>query len=948
MAEKPTIQPIDRSELKPKTRVHALAKQLGTTSRILVEQLAELGLKKVAQSTLTVEEQEQLLDALTSGNEKPKKRPAKKATKKATKKTAKKVTKKAEEKPAEKADEPQQEEPAAQDVEKIRRRVEANVKNEIHQIEEKVERELAEEAENLDNQEVSQAEEREAQAVDTPIFQAPQAADTEDETVSKPRRRGRRGTRRGRGSQDTPQDNAAETAPEQVEEQEVVEKQIDEPVALKGSTRLEARRRRRNERREEVRKERRIVSQAEFLARRESVKRVMVVRERERTDHVGNVTQVGVLEDDMLVEHFVTSEAQASMIGNIYLGRVQNVLPSMEAAFIDIGQGRNGVLYAGDVDWRKPQFKGSGRRIEKSLKSGDQVIVQVSKDPIGHKGARLTTQISLAGRFLVYVPGGKTAGISRKLPAPERKRLKDILKQVMPDDGGSIIRTAAEGVSAEAIGGDVARLHAVLEDIQERAQKAKNPKGHDTVTLYEEPDMLVKVIRDVFNEDFSSLVVDGEKAWNTVRSYVSSVAPDLLDRVEKYDRSAHDGEDAFAAYRIDEQIHKALSRMVWLTSGGSLVIDRTEAMTVIDVNTGRFTGSGGNLEETVTRNNLEAAEEIVRQLRLRDIGGMVVIDFIDMVLPENRDLVLRRLKEALGRDRTRHQVSEVTSLGLVQLTRKRLGTGLLESFSTPCECCDGRGVVIHEDPVEKEGTQEYVDADAERKSKREKPEKPQRKRSSKKELEDLAASVIVADDEESEESDSADSHEDRGERDDREDRGGRSRRGRRGQRRTSRSRRDNHEDSNDIADIVSSALEKAEEEDPDEPSGRDYESALEDFESSPRRRRKTRGNSKSDHRPRKEDFEDKHVERNDASVASDDSEDSEDDGVSRGRRRGRRRVVRRTAKRGEQSRSRGARRSRGSRSSQNSEQQVPESSTRKEEAPQRRGRRRRVVRRRSN
>ncbi|SQG65194.1 Ribonuclease E/G family [Corynebacterium renale] len=944
MAEKPTIQPIDRSELKPKTRVHALAKQLGTTSRIVVEQLAELGLKKVAQSTLSVEEQEQLLDALSSDNEKPKKKPAKKPAKKTTKKTAKKVTKKAEEKPAEKADEPQQEETTPQDVEKIRRRVEANVKNEIHQIEEKVERELAEEAENQDSQEVTQAEEVEAQAVDTPVFQAPQATDSEDETVSRPRRRGRRGTRRGRGNQDVLQDNAAQPAPEQAEEPEVVEKQIDEPVALKGSTRLEARRRRRNERREEVRKERRIVSQAEFLARRESVKRVMVVRERERTDHVGNVTQVGVLEDDMLVEHFVTSEAQASMIGNIYLGRVQNVLPSMEAAFIDIGQGRNGVLYAGDVDWRKPQFKGSGRRIEKSLKSGDQVIVQVSKDPIGHKGARLTTQISLAGRFLVYVPGGKTAGISRKLPAPERKRLKDILKQVMPDDGGSIIRTAAEGVSAEAIGGDVARLHAVWEDIQERARKAKNPKGHDTVTLYEEPDMLVKVIRDVFNEDFSSLVVDGEKAWNTVRSYVSSVAPDLLDRVEKYDRSAHDGEDAFATYRIDEQIHKALSRMVWLTSGGSLVIDRTEAMTVIDVNTGRFTGSGGNLEETVTRNNLEAAEEIVRQLRLRDIGGMVVIDFIDMVLPENRDLVLRRLKEALGRDRTRHQVSEVTSLGLVQLTRKRLGTGLLESFSTTCECCDGRGVVIHEDPVEKEGTQEYADADAERKSKREKSGNPQRKRSSKKELEDLAASVIVTDGEEEPEKEE-EATDERDNRESGEDRGGRSRRDRRGQRRSNRSRRDTHEDSSDIADIVSSALEKAEEEDPDEPSGRDYQSALDDFEASPRRRRKTRGNSKSDHRPRKEDFEEKPTERDDASL---DSGEPEDEGITRGRRRGRRRVVRRTAKRGEQSRGRGARRSRGSRSSQGSEQQVPESSTQKEATPQRRGRRRRVVRRRSN
>ena len=432
------------------------------------------------------------------------------------------------------------------------------------------------------------------------------------------------------------------------------------------------------EMREESRKKRHIVSEAEFLARRESVNRTMVVRERQRHDHPGIVTQVGVLEDDMLVEHFVTSDTQSSLAGNIYLGRVQNVLPAMEAAFIDIGKGRNGVLYAGEVDWRAANLGGRHRKIEQALKSGDQVLVQVAKDPIGQKGPRLTTQISLAGRYLVYVPGGKSAGISRKLPAPERKRLKAILKNVVPADGSVIIRTAAEGVPEDAIAADVNRLHSLWEQIQERTLKEKESKGTKPVTMYEEPNMLVKVVRDLFNEDFTSLVVDGNRAWNTVHAYIQSVAPDLLDRLEKFDREAHDGQDAFEALRVDEQLKKALSRKVWLPSGGTLVIDRTEAMTVIDVNTGKFTGSGGNLEETVTKNNLEAAEEIVRQMRLRDLGGMIVVDFIDMVLPENQDLVLRRLTEALGRDRTRHQISEVTSLGLVQITRKRLGTGLLE------------------------------------------------------------------------------------------------------------------------------------------------------------------------------------------------------------------------------------------------------------------------------
>ncbi|MFL0446639.1 translation initiation factor IF-2 N-terminal domain-containing protein [Corynebacterium xerosis] len=499
-------------------------------------------------------------------------------------------------------------------------------------------------------------------------------------------------------NQPAKQDRNTDAAQDDDEPEVVV---VDEPVAIKGSTRLEAQRRRRADRRAESRK-RHVISEAEFLARRESVERTMVVRERRRHDGNGMVTQVGVLEDDLLVEHFVTSDTQTSLIGDIYLGRVQNVLPSMEAAFIDIGTDRNGVLYSADVNWRAFGSSGRSRRIEHALKAGDQVLVQATKDPLGHKGARLSMQISLAGRFLVYVPGGHSAGISRKLPEPERKRLKEILKEVTPSGSGTIIRTAAEGVSKDAIEADVQRLEGLWQDIVKRAGEAKARKGAKPETMYEEPNMLIKVVRDLFNEDFSRLVVEGDKAWGIVRSYVDEVAPDLADRLQRYRPEQHGGEDVFAHHRIDEQLAKALDRKVWLPSGGTLIIERTEAMTVVDVNTGKFTGAGGNLEETVTRNNLEAAEEIVRQMRLRDLGGMIVVDFIDMVLPENQDLVLRRLKEALGRDRTRHEVSEVTSLGLVQMTRKRLGTGLLETFSTTCEACDGRGLVIHVDPVDHE------------------------------------------------------------------------------------------------------------------------------------------------------------------------------------------------------------------------------------------------------
>ncbi len=463
----------------------------------------------------------------------------------------------------------------------------------------------------------------------------------------------------------------------------------DEVRSVRGSTRLEAKRQRRRDGREAGRRRAPILSEAEFLARREAVDRAMVIRE--RTDRV----QIGVLEDGVLVEHFVTSSGTGSLVGNVYLGRVQNVLPSMEAAFVDIGRGRNAVLYAGEVDWDAAGLEGKARKIEQALSTGDGVLVQVTKDPVGHKGARLTTQISLPGRFLVYVPGGGATGISRKLPENERRRLKDVLKRVVPEDAGVIIRTASEGIAEEELGRDVRRLQAQWQVIQDRTKGANGTKKVSAPALvYEEPDLLVKVVRDLFTEDFSALVIEGAGAWETVDAYVRHVAPELADRVRKHVGS----NDVFAEYRIEEQLLKALDRKVWLPSGGYLVIDRTEAMTVIDVNTGKFTGSGGNLEETVTRNNLESAEEIVRQLRLRDIGGIIVIDFIDMVLESNRDLVLRRLTECLGRDRTRHQVAEVTSLGLVQMTRKRVGTGLLEAFGTTCEHCKGRGVLVSTDP----------------------------------------------------------------------------------------------------------------------------------------------------------------------------------------------------------------------------------------------------------
>ncbi|OBB90594.1 Rne/Rng family ribonuclease [Mycolicibacterium peregrinum] len=533
--------------------------------------------------------------------------------------------------------------------------------------------------------------------------------DTAGGDGSSRRRRRRRRRKSGSGDNDdasSPDDPPNTVVHERAPRAERSGKSSDdsEIQGISGSTRLEAKRQRRRDGRDAGRRRPPILSEAEFLARREAVERTMIVRDKIRTEppHEGaRYTQIAVLEDGVVVEHFVTSAASASLVGNIYLGIVQNVLPSMEAAFVDIGRGRNGVLYAGEVNWEAAGLGGSNRKIEQALKPGDYVVVQVSKDPVGHKGARLTTQVSLAGRYLVYVPGASSTGISRKLPDTERQRLKEILKEVVPADAGVIIRTASEGVKEEDIRSDVERLQHRWTEIEAKAAEVTAKKAGAAVALYEEPDVLVKVIRDLFNEDFSGLIVSGDEAWDTINSYVNTVAPDLVGRLTKYEPAGGaEAPDVFAVHRIDEQLAKALDRKVWLPSGGTLVIDRTEAMTVVDVNTGKFTGAGGNLEQTVTRNNLEAAEEIVRQLRLRDIGGIVVIDFIDMVLESNRDLVLRRLTEALGRDRTRHQVSEVTSLGLVQLTRKRLGTGLVEAFSTTCTHCAGRGIVLHGDPVD--------------------------------------------------------------------------------------------------------------------------------------------------------------------------------------------------------------------------------------------------------
>lgn len=465
---------------------------------------------------------------------------------------------------------------------------------------------------------------------------------------------------------------------------------IDEITDVEGSTRLEAKKQRRRDNRRERSRQSQLMEQ-DFLARREHVDRLMVVRERERH------TQISVIEDNVLVEHYVSDIQEVATVGNIYLGRVQNVLPSMEAAFVDIGQARNGVLYAGEVNWDSARLEGQPRRIELAFKSGDPVLVQVTKDPIGHKGARLTSQVTLAGRFLVLVPSGGMTGVSRKLSERERSRLKNIVSKVAPKDMGVIIRTAAEGASEEAITKDLESLVRQWERITAKRDEflhGKRPK-----LLQGEPDVAIRVVRDIFNDDFSKMIVEGERVYGRIEEYLDTMAPDLKDKLEKWDPAEHEGKDVFDKWQIDSQLRKGMERQVYLPSGGSIVIDRTEAMTTIDVNTGRFIGRGKSLEETVTRCNLEASEEIARQLRLRDIGGMVMIDFVDMVMPANRDLVLRRLVECLARDRTKHQVAEVTSLGLVQMTRKRIGQGLVEAFSEECPTCKGRGFILHDEPT---------------------------------------------------------------------------------------------------------------------------------------------------------------------------------------------------------------------------------------------------------
>ena len=516
-----------------------------------------------------------------------------------------------------------------------------------------------------------------------------------DETSSEgSRRRRRRRRRRGEEATSAPDDPTDVV----VRVREPRQAGSTDVVGIDGSTRMEAKRQRRREGREAGRRRPPVLSEAEFLARRESVARKMIIRQRE------NLSQIAVLEDDILVEHYVDRESTGSLIGNVYLGRVQNVLPSMEAAFVDIGRGRNGVIYAGEVDWDYFGAEGQNRKVEKVLKSGQTILVQVTKDPVGAKGARLTNHVSIPGRYIVYAPGGHLSGISRKLPEGERRRLKDILSGLVGESASVIVRTAAEGATEDELVRDVNRLKAQWEDIERKIAAGNAPQ-----LLYSEPDLTVRIVRDLFTEDFSELIISGNggmtDAYDSIEAYVSHVAPHLNDRLRRWEGD----HDLFAEYRLDEQIAKALERKVFLPSGGSLIIDRTEAMTVIDVNTGKFTGTGGNLESTVTSNNLEAAEEIVRQLRLRDIGCIIVIDFIDMVLPSNRELLLRRLVECLGRDRTRHQVAEITSLGLVQMTRKRIGTGLLEAFTTECPHCHGRGYELHDMPVE---SQRHADGGA--------------------------------------------------------------------------------------------------------------------------------------------------------------------------------------------------------------------------------------------
>ncbi|MGJ4138660.1 Rne/Rng family ribonuclease [Corynebacterium evansiae] len=988
---------IDRESVGEKVRVHTVAKQLGIRATDFLAILADHGIEgKKTASSLTQAQVFSVLDALSvnsepsqedkkpaeaeasevsaaedSAAEEPKKeakKPAKKTTKKATKKTAKKTAKKSAKKQtktaAKKSAEPAEEKPAeeneqvGQPAEEV---AEKSEKKSAKRTAKRSTKKAAKPAVKEAAQELQEEKAQEENSVPKPVrrrrvrrvVRRVGSARRAEERASQ--EKGERNNDRGDASEETPAKNVA---PEDLHPAErATEDLVDEPVKMKGSTRLESQRRWRAKNRD---KNYKAITRAEFLARRESVERTMIVRDSERTDHKGMMTQVGVVEDGQLVEHFVADATHQSLIGNVYLGRVQNVLGSMEAAFVDIGTGRNAVLYAGEMDWRSPHLHSKNRKIDQALRPGDQILVQVLKDPIGHKGARLTNRISFAGRYLVYFPAGTTAGISRKLPAGERKRLKDILGEVITGDGGAIIRTAAENATEEQITEDVQRLEKRWQEIQKLENKERNSKGSKPVTLYEEPNMLIQVVRDVFNADFTELIIDGDKSWQAVRDYLGRTSPELMDRVNKWNRGKHNGQDAFAPLDLDQQLEKAMARKVWLPSGGYLIIDHTEAMTVIDVNTGSFVGSGGNLEATVTENNLEAAEEIVRQLRLRDIGGMIVVDFIDMLLQQNQDLVLRRLSEFLGRDRTRHKLGEVTSLGLVQLTRKRLGTGLLETFSTPCEACDGRGFIMHPDPVEQKDPEprrdhghrkERQQAKNQGRNQNQAKSRNQGKDSERNHREDKRAhredKHTQREDKQSQQSEPKKSEA----QNDKPQQGTR-RRVRRVVRRGNphaaqaaereQQGRNSKASNSDIDSIVANARKRSAQEDPDEPSaannaerpeqnktantrsrrrrrvvrsavtgarsartssGRDansssanrsrYEEAKREFEESPRRKRQTRGNSKSDFAPQPEDFgvtknsDDKSAEKG----AEKSAENKTKNTRSRGRRR---RVVRKT------------------------------------------------------
>ncbi|CAN5613078.1 hypothetical protein BH24ACT15_BH24ACT15_22660 [soil metagenome] len=456
------------------------------------------------------------------------------------------------------------------------------------------------------------------------------------------RRRGRRGRGRRSHPAETPADDAL-------------------PVADAGpSTRMTARSQRSGGRRRVP-----TVSAETRRAVAESPpKRMLVTVGTERT-------QIAVLEERNLVEHYVTQASEASYVGNIYKGRVQNVLPGMEAAFVDIGKGRNGVLYAGEVNYDEADRDGGLPRIERALKPGQEVLVQVTKDPMGTKGARLTQHLSLAGRYCVLAPGDDMLGISRKLPDEQRDRLRKVLKAIKPEGYGLIVRTAAESADADQLQADVERLVKRWEAVQAKGEEAKPLES-----IYSEPQLVLRVIRDVFGPEHTQLIINDAELADQVRDYLREVSPEHVDKVVTYEGS----DRLFDAYEVTTQIRRALEKKVWLKSGGYLIVEKTEAMWVIDVNTGKFVGKD-NLEETVLRNNIEAAEEIAKQLRLRDMGGIIVIDFVDMIVPANRDEVLKRFKRELARDKTKSRVMEISKLGLVQMTRKNVSKGLMESFT---------------------------------------------------------------------------------------------------------------------------------------------------------------------------------------------------------------------------------------------------------------------------